>query len=196
MRILIVASFSWASLTLAGCNPATESTSLVGVSKPPSLAFLKTETIIIGRGAGRDGEDTLNIEIHPNDDVLISAYRKGNRNVPAAKESLKLASGRSEGLRRMLWRLRPADRASAQNSIPIGCRYVYDAGSMWSVIFMHADDPENMAIFELPYPDYCKTPAYGEAKKLIEQVLGALPRSGVVRQFPAGRYRSLGTYRP
>lgn len=193
VRVLVFVSCSLAPLALACCNPSAETVSLVGAPKPPPLAYLERETIIIGRSAGSGGNDTLNIEVRPNNNILIAAYRKGNLETPAAREELQLSSAMAEGLRRMLWRLRPEDGASAQNSVPIGCRYVYDAGSMWSVTFVRAGDPVDMVVFELPYPEYCKTPAYREAKQLIEQVLEALPRSEVVRRFPAGRYRALGT---
>lgn len=181
-------------MTLVGCNPSAEPASLVGATESPPLADREQETIIIGRSGG-SGKDLLNIEVRPNNKVVFAAYRKENMETPAAKESLQLSPAKAESLRRMLWRLRP-DRASAQNSGPIGCRYVYDVGSMWSVAFLRAGDPAHMVVFELPFPENCKAPAYGEARQLIEQVLRALPRSEVMHRFPDGRFRALGTYTP
>ena len=94
-------------------------------------------------------------------------------------------------MRRMLWRLRPDDGAPAQKTVPIGCEYVYDAGFDWAVAFAREDKPANFLQFSLPYPRYCKTPAYAEARALITVVVGALPHSNVIEQFPP-----VGTHSP
>lgn len=196
MRVVIVIGSSLAAAALLGCNPSTDFASLVGSNRLPPLADLKKEAIILGRSGGKSGEYILNIEVRPNNNVLVKTYHENSMSAPVAMERLQISPTKADGLRRILWRLRPGIKASDQNSVPIGCRYVYDAGSLWSVTFVRPDDLANLVVFQLPYPESCATPAYEEAKQLIQQVLGALPPSNVVRRFPAGRQRALGTYTP
>jgi hypothetical protein len=144
---------------------------------------------------GKDAEDLLNVAILPTNEVVAAHYR-GPHKTPITQENLKVSAQDVERLRQMLWRLRPDDGAPAEKTVPVGFPYVYDAGFDWAVTYMREDKPANFIEFTLPYSGYCKTPAYTEARQLIAGVLGALPRSNVVQQFPPGSYHPLGTYSP
>jgi hypothetical protein len=196
MRFEVVAIGASAALAVAGCHRASEPPkSLVGATKLPSPADLQKETIIIARMGGKDANDQLNIEVRPTDQVVAAHYRGRDRAL-VAQESLHVSAQQAESLRRMLWRLRPDDGAPAQKTIPLGCHYVYDAGFDWAVAYLREDKPANFLEFTLPYPEYCNTPAYAEARELIGAVVGALPRSDVVQRFPPGKLHPLGTYSP
>jgi len=174
-----------------GCHRASEEPkTLVGATKLPSSAELHKETIVIARMGGEDAKDLLNIEVRPTNEVVVAHYR-GHDKALVAQESLKVSVQDAERMRRMLWRLRPDDGAPAQKTVPIGCEYVYDAGFDWAVAFAREDKPANFLQFSLPYPRYCKTPAYAEARALITVVVGALPHSNVIEQFPP-----VGTHSP
>jgi hypothetical protein len=194
MRFEVLAIGAWAAFALAGCQrAAAPAKSLVGATKIPTSADLNKETIIIARMGGKDAEDTLNIEIRPTNQVVAAHYR-GQDKRPVAQDNLSVSAGQAERLRQMLWRLRPDDGAPAQKTIPLGCNYVYDAGFDWAVAYVREDRPADLVQFTLPYPEYCRTAAYTEARELIGAVVGALPRSTVVQRFPTGRFHPLGTY--
>lgn len=167
--------------------------SLVGSKSLPSLADLHKETIALARMGGKDGKDTLTIEIRPTNEIVVSHFR-GQDKTPVAQETGHLSGQQGESIRRMLWRVRPDYGAPAQKTIPLGCHYVYDAGYDWAVAYVRGDKPANFVIFTLPYREYCQTAAYAQARDLIGAVLGALPRSNVIQGFPPGRFHPLGTY--
>lgn len=192
----VVAVGALAALALEGCDQESQPPrSLVGATKHVASADLHKETIIIARMGGQDAEDLLNIEIRPTNEVAAAHYR-GHDKRPIAQENLKVSAQDVERLRRMLWRLRPDDGAPIQKIVPVGCHYVYDAGFDWAVVYVREDAPANMLEFTLPYPEFCKAPAYTAARRLIGDVLGALPRSTVVQRFPPGTYHPSGTYSP
>ncbi len=169
--------------------------SLVGAKNLPSMADLHKETIALARMGGKDAKDTLTIEIRPTDEVVVS-HSRGQDKAPLAQETGHLSGVKAESIRRRLWRLRPDDGAPAQNTIPLGCHYVYDAGYDWAVAYVRKDKPANFAMFTLPYAEYCNTPAYAEARDLIRAVVAALPHSNVIQQFPSGRFHPVATYSP
>jgi len=185
-----------AALALTGCDRTAEPPkSLVGATRLPSSADLHKETIIIARKGGQDWNELLNIEIRPTNQVVAAHYH-GEDKTPVAQESLKVSVQDAEQMRRVLWRLRPDDGAPAEKTVPVGCRYVDDAGFDWGVMYWREDKPANFLEFSLPYPEFCKAPAYREARALITAVVGALPRSNVVERFPPGRYRPAATDLP
>jgi hypothetical protein len=144
---------------------------------------------------GPDAKDLLNVEIRPTNEVVTAHYRGPDKTL-VAQENLKVSAQEVERLRQMLWRLRPDDGAPAQKTVPVGCHYVYDAGFDWAVDYVREDRPARFLEFTLPYSGYCKTPAYAEARQLIDDVLAALPRSDVVQRFPPGTYHPPSTYSP
>jgi hypothetical protein len=166
--------------------------SLVGATKLPSSAELRKETLIIARMGGKGADDLLNIEIRPTNEVIAAHYRSPDKSKPIAQEKLNVSADEAERLRGLLWRLRP----DAAQTTPVGCDWVYDAGFDWAVVYVREDRPANMLTFTLPYPEYCKTRDYAEARELIEAVVKALPRSNVIQRFPPGKYHPLGTYSP
>jgi hypothetical protein len=185
-----------AALAFTGCHRTSEEPkTLVGATKLPSSADLHKETIIIARMGGKDAKDLLNIEVRPTNQV-VAAHYGGHHKTLVAQESLKVSVQDAEAMRRMLWRLRPDDGAPAQKTVPVGCHYIYDAGFDWAVVYVPDDKPANYLAFSLPYPEYCKAPAYMEARALITAIVGALPRSSVVERFPPGRFHPAATYSP
>jgi len=155
--------------------------------------------IVIARMGGRDANDLLNIELWPDNTVVAAHYRQADRDyhqATLAREKLQASAQVVKRLRETFWRVRPEDHASAQNSVPLGCHYVYDAGFDWEVVFVRPDKPAGSQLLEfvLPYPEYCQSAAAAKARTLINDAIQALPRSNVIQQFPSGRYHPLGTY--
>jgi hypothetical protein len=197
MRLGVGALIGIFALGLGSCDRAShQPVSLVGATRLPSLADLRKETIVLAREGGTDGKEVLNIEILPGGEVVTARYRRPDMKNPVAKEQLQLSSEDVGRLRLMLWRLRPDGAAPADKTIPLGCRYVFDAGSEWDVAYVREDRPDELIMFSLPHREYCKTPAYAEARELIGAFLKALPSADLVERFPAGRSYPLGTYSP
>lgn len=185
-----------ALMLVTGCKAAPEPiSSLVGATKLPSPADLEKEVIVLARVGGNDGEDLLNIEIHPTGDLLVS-HTRNRAERPIAEERLHLSPLQLQRLRTKLWRLRPDNGAPADKSVPVGCRWVYDVGEDWQLGFVREDRPEDLVIFALPYPQYCRSRAYVEARQLIAEVTRDLPASKVIQRFPPGRFQALGAYFP
>jgi hypothetical protein len=185
-----------AALALGSCNHEPKPLpSLVGATELPSSADLNKESIVLARVGGSDGKDLLNIEIQPTGQLIASHIRDRDK-LPVAEEELHLSRPEVERLRTMLWRLRPDDDAPAEKTIPLGCHWVYDAGEEWQLGYARRDRPANLVLFALPYPEYCRSPAYFEARDLIGEVMRALPPSKVIQQFPPGRFHPFAIYSP
>ena len=197
MRLNVLAMAVLSLAASSGCNRTPERlTSLVGATKVPSPEELQKETIIMARVGGKGAKDLLNIELRPPDSVEAVHYLGDDRTKPVAQVTLQVSASEVQRLRRMLWRLRPDDGAPAHKTVPMGCDYIDDASGDWSIAYVSNERPADLNQFTLPYAENCKSRAYGEAQRLIGQVLAALPRSALVKQFPPGRLHPLATYKP
>lgn len=175
-------------LAIAGCDRSPDgSSSLVGASAVTSAEELHKETLIITRSGEEDWNDLLNVEVLPSDQIIVSHYRgRGDSQRTVARETLRMRAADVEKVRQMLWRLRPDPGAPATKTIPVGCDYVYDAGSEWGVAYYHPDRPAELILFGLPAAASCTPSAYANALAVITTSMGSLPRSRVIEQFPSG----------
>lgn len=184
-----------AMILVTGCKPEPEpNSSLVGATELPAFADLEKETIVLARSHENDGNDLLSIELNPTGDLLVSHYRREGRPLPPdfedrliADERLRISPLQLQRLRNKLWRLRPDDGAGVNQSIPVGCHWVYDGGEDWQLFFFRKERPEDAVIASLPYPRQCSSRAYVEARQLLAEVTRNLPASEILARFLPGR---------
>lgn len=173
---------------LTACQGTPEAgRSLVGGGKLPQKSALAEETIVIGTG---NAADVINVEIRPNNQVVVSHYRHPALAQPVSQERSTLSFAQGQRVRRMLWRLRPSDAAPSQTAVPIGCPLSWgglhtgSAAAQWSVAFRQRGQHGKILVFLLPPNRYCKTHAFADAQQVIRQVLQVLPISESVQRFP------------
>ena len=163
------------------------SKSLVGARDLPAQEVLDKETIVIVQAAGERGEHLLNVELSPDDRVTAThtfgtgQVRRDERVI--AKDSFGLRADTADDIRQMLWRLRPDTDAAADNTVPLGCHYIFDAAYETQIAYATPARPV-LPIFALPYVRDCQSESATEARALIAKSLRAFRDSKVITSFP------------
>jgi hypothetical protein len=178
-RILII---SVTMCVLLSCNqaPARKGPSLTDAKNLPPESDLKNEIIIIWRDVHED--KLLNYELHPDNQLLVTLYRSGAQDKPLAEERLAMGVREADQARRLLWRLRPENDASAKKSLPIGCDYVTDRVATTGVAFSR-ENLSHLEMFSLPLPEECQSRAAQEARALLDDIIRSLPQSKISAQY-------------
>lgn len=174
-------------------GPAIEaSQSLVGARTLPTASALSKETVTVSRGSGGlgYGEHRLLYALGPDDRLVVTHFHQP-RDAKVGEETFQLPSATADAARRMLWRLRPETLTGIeQDTRPEGCERQgpHDFGERWIVFMEEGPDPgvedDAVGITELPYPSSCDTEAAAEARRLLDSVVAAFPRSRVAAAFP------------
>lgn len=173
-----------AVLGLASCDRSgtANETSLVDAQNVASQLDLTNETIIIFRDASGGG--VLNYELHPDNQLLVKHLGwQGSQQRLLAEEKFALGEERAEKARRMLGRLRPDNDAPAGRSLPRGCGYVTDVQPEMGVGFSR-DNYSRFEQFSLPSEEQCQSPAAGQSRAILLDVLWSFPKSKIDARFP------------
>ena len=169
-----------AIVILVGCRqaPAESSERLVPGILPASTALVRENAIIVYLR----GEDILNLDLQPDNRLHVIHMRGESREV-VADERLEIPAEAAGRVRNMLWRVRPSNDASAENSIPLGCPPVSDTDPKMQVVFARNGPQYELEFFSLPTTHYCRTQAAADARELLDRVYRALPTSAVAAAF-------------
>lgn len=188
----LIAAFLAGSCNDPGIEP---SRSLVGASGVPSADALAREILYITRGGGDGARDILTHELRPDNSLTVTHTYFDGRGTPGVavrgKETLHVSPEVAAQVRQLFWRLRPArleGQGLEKDEVrPLGCERQgpHDFGEVAVAFISEGDTPadDGSAVFELPPPESCNTPAAIESRKVVWQALALLPQSEVTAAF-------------
>jgi len=183
------------SLLCTSCSDAAidPSQSLVGAAVLPSAKTLSREMLYISRGGSPDGgDDSLTYEWRPDDSLTITHTFSDNRlfKTVRGRETLRVSPEVAAQVRQLFWRVRPGKlEGVVQDQRPVGCERQgpHDFGEITVAFIDEGSKPgiedDKVGVFELPTSQSCNTPAAAEARKVVWEALGLLPKSKVAAAF-------------